>query len=332
LDILPLHEKLVSIPSPSGREGDLCRFLRDYLQEQGWEIHIQPLDSERFNIFAVVRDPVLVFSTHLDTVEPFVPYSQDERYIYGRGSCDAKGSLAAQITAAEKLRRAEAPVALLLVVGEERGSDGARLANDISPGSTFIVNGEPTRNRFAAGSLGVLRVRLYTEGRTAHSACPEEGRSAILVLLDLLNDIRSQTWPSSGIFGETTCNIGTIRGGISGNVVPDEAEAELMFRCSVPSARILKQINTLARDRAGVDVLFRCEPLRTIVPGGEEAEIVSFATDLSILTNWGKALLLGPGSIREAHTPDEKILKSELLEAVRIYETAAGKLISGEWP
>src|SRR6185437_12689373 len=116
--------------------------------------------------------------------------------IYGRGSCDAKGIIAAQIAAAERLRKENIYVGLLFLVGEERDSLGAKMANQQPNSCEFLINGEPTENRIATASKGSLRVELTATGRMAHSAYPELGESAIEKLVEALHRLRDMKLPS----------------------------------------------------------------------------------------------------------------------------------------
>jgi acetylornithine deacetylase len=256
-------------------------------------------------------------------VPPHIASGEDEEYIYGRGACDAKGIIAAQVFAAESLR-AEGieDVGLLFTVDEEQSSLGARAANDHpwARSCRFLINGEPTDNLLATGSKGSLRVRLRTKGRAAHSAYPERGESAIEKLLEVLSEVRATDWPRDEFFGETTCNVGTIAGGTRSNVVPAEAEAVLHLRLTTPSAEVKAPLERIAGARADVEYLSVSEPVRMLAAPGFESCVVRFTTDISYLDNWGQPLLLGPGSILDAHTEHERVPKRELERAVTLYK------------
>jgi len=328
LDLFELTKKLVAIPSPSGEEKEVIDFLSAYLKSLGFFVELQEVSKERFNIYARYGEPIIVFSTHMDTVLPFLPLNEDSGFIYGRGTCDAKGIIAAQIKAAEKLISSGIEqIGLLFVVGEESGSDGAKKANFIPNSSQFLINGEPTDNKLAVGTKGALRVKISTTGKAAHSAYPERGESAIVKLLDVLNELRNISFPTDNLLGETSLNIGTISGGTQANVIPDRADAELMIR-TVSEVSIIKDIiEDKLGDRAEIDYLFESQPVFLETLEGFERSVVSFATDIPLLTNWGKPFLLGPGSILDAHTPGEKISKKELLRAVDLYCKLVEKLV-----
>ncbi len=329
MEIFDLTAALIQIPSPTGEEQAVVAFLHDYLETAGFEVQLQEVTRGRANIFARVGEPLVVMSTHTDTVLPLLPFHQDEAFMYGRGACDAKGILAAQVKAAERLRLAGVRnFGLLFVVGEEHGSEGATAANTIPNQCRFLINGEPTENKLALGSKGALRAEIVAHGRAAHSAYPHQGESAIVKLLEVLSDIRALALPAHPVLGETTCNIGTIAGGGQANVIPDFAKAELMFR-TVTAAGVIK--DTLAqtvRGRAEIHYQFACEPVMMAELPGFETTIVAFTTDIPLLPQWGRPLLFGPGSILDAHTPHERIAKSELARAVDLYFGIAEELLT----
>jgi acetylornithine deacetylase len=334
MDIFELTRRLIDIPSVSGDEGMAGIFIADYLQSLGFNVELQNVMGDRANVIATTGfSPSIVFSTHMDTVPPFIPSSEDAAFIYGRGACDAKGIIAAQIEAAQRLRSDGIEnVGLLFTVDEELGSLGARAANDHPAASfcRFLVNGEPTDNLLAVGSKGSLRLRLSTTGRTAHSAYPEQGESAIEKLLDVLADIRSIDWPSDEFFGSTTCNIGVLGGGTRPNVIPGDAHADLQIRLVTPSDQIKSLLETVIGNRARIEYLSVAEPVRMHAVERIERTVVRFTTDIPYLSNWGKPLLLGPGSILVAHTERESVHKVDLLDAVELYRRTALELLRSD--
>jgi acetylornithine deacetylase len=328
VNLFELTKALIDLPSPTGGEKQVVQFLKEYLEKAGFDVQLQRVSADRANIFAQVDEASVVFSTHTDVVPPHLPAREDKDFIYGRGACDAKGIIAAQIKAAEKLHAEGAKnFGLLFVVGEESGSDGARAANNLPNHCRYLINGEPTENKMALGSKGALRVKIKTTGKAAHSAYPQQGDSAIIKLLDVLNEVRELSLPSDILLGETTCNIGTVSGGIQANVIPDSAEAELMFRLVTPAEEIKNKIEEIANGRAELQYTFECDPVRLQSIEGVETTVVAFTTDIPLLTNWGKAFLIGPGSILDAHTAGEKVGKKELDRAVELYCQMACKLI-----
>ena len=342
IDAVELTRQLVGIPSTTYHEYAVGVYLHDLLEREEWTVARQAVPKpaagtpgaegggERFNLYAAMAGvtPAVVLSTHMDTVPPFVPLREDDENLYGRGTCDAKGIIAAQIAAAEKLREQGIAVGLLFVVGEERDSAGAKVANENARGSRFLINGEPTDNRLALASKGCLRVELYADGRMAHSAYPELGESAIDKLIGALNDVLALPLPVVEGIGDSTLNVGLIAGGRAPNVIADAAEAHLLIRLVSPAestrAAILKAVGGRARVEFSLELPF--VQMRRV--GQLPTMVAKFTTDIPSLTNWGEPFLLGPGSIHVAHTPDEKISKRELLEAVDLYVTLARELVA----
>jgi len=332
LSLFELTRRLIDIPSPSGDEDEAARFVASYLEGLNYKVELQEVAPRRRNVIATASDaPRLFFSTHIDTVPPFIASSEDDTHIYGRGSCDAKGIISAQIFAACALRaKGVNDIGLLFTVDEELGSLGARAANahTLAASCAYLINGEPTGNKLATGSKGSLRVRLSVKGRAAHSAYPEHGDSAIERLLDVLADIRQLAWPVDDFFGQTTCNIGTLGGGTRPNIIPAEAAAELQIRLVTESARVKAELERAVGGRAEIEYLSVAEPVRLLAVEGFEREVVRFTTDIPYLPNWGAPLLLGPGSILDAHTSHERIRKDELTEAVELYARLAAELLA----
>jgi len=326
MTIFDFTRQLMEIDSTTWQEGAAGRWLRDYLAEVGFDVETQTVSDDRVNVLARLGDPVVTFSSHIDTVPPYIPFTEETDKISGRGACDAKGIIAAQVHAALKLRDEGCRgIGLLYVVGEEDGSDGARLANTIPNRSRFLINGEPTESHQAVATKGALRLTIKASGRIAHSAYPELGESAIEKLLDALESIRRHEWPVDPELGPTTYNIGTISGGRKPNVVPDAAASEVMFRTVFdPELLYAQVVGLLDANESGVVVErgFSIPPVRTHVIQEMDhipTSVVRFGTDIPCLSNWGRPILFGPGSIHHAHTRHEFINKSELLEAVETY-------------
>lgn len=328
MDVLELARKLIAIPSTTGEEKEIMVFLSEYLENMGFTVSGQAVEKDRFNILAVVGEPRAVLSTHTDTVPPYFPLDEDEEYLYGRGSCDTKGIIAAQISAADLLlKQGIGNFGLLFMVGEEDKSDGAIAANTIPNTCRWLVNGEPTGNRMARGTKGALKVTISVKGKACHSAYPEQGESAIDKMLDILTDIRQAVWPVHERLGATTCNIGVISGGIQPNMLAPHAEARLMFRVVSSTAEIKEQLSGIVGARGELDFYFECEPVLTHVLDGFPTMIAAYRTDIPFLTHWGTPLLFGPGSILDAHTPGEKIAKAQILDAVNHYTEIIRRLL-----
>jgi len=323
----------MNIPSVSGDEEAVGFYLNDHLESLGWTVELQPVAAGQNNVIAYLNDaPRVWFSTHIDTVPPFIPPSEDDEKIYGRGACDAKGIIAAQITAAEQLRKEGIEdIGLLYTVEEERASTGAKVANEhpLAAKCEYLINGEPTDNDLAIGSKGAFRAMIRTSGKAAHSAYPEEGDSAIEKLLDILDDVRHTKFPDDEFFGETTVNLATLDGGVALNVIPPKAEAGLLVRLTTPMEPIRDALKSLIRGRGELDILSYSLPVKMIAVDGFKQKVVRFTTDIPHLQNWGQPLLLGPGSILVAHTKDEFVLKRDLEAAVDLYVQLAKRLLKG---
>jgi len=320
-ELLSFARALVDIDSTTGREQEVAGFIARTLRDRGWYVDQQPLTDGRFNVIARVGDPTVVMSTHFDCVPPFFPSRVEGGRLYGRGACDAKGILAAQVAAAERARLAgRTDVGLLFVAGEERGSDGAKAANEWANASKILINGEPTDNRLGLATKGVYRARLTASGRAAHSSLPHLGESAIEKMLDALVALRETEWPVDELLGPTNYSIGLLSGGVAPNVIPPSASAELMFR----TVSDYREVRDLLEDAIGTcatieDVLV-VPPVRLHTIDGFDTAVFAYTTDVPFLTHWGVPMLLGPGSITVAHTDDESIDLAELDAAVVLYE------------
>lgn len=367
MDLFELTRSLMSIPSVSGEEEAVGFWLRDYLESLGWDVELQPVGAgtllspspvppakksqsietvrdeaslmgtvvsplRQNNVIATLNDnPRVWLSTHMDTVPPYIPPSEDDEKIYGRGACDAKGIIAAQIVAAERLRaEGVKDIGLVYTVEEERASTGAKALNGhpLAAKCEYMINGEPTDNDLAIGSKGTFRLNIKTKGKAAHSAYPEEGDSAIERLLDVLEDIRHTRFPNDEFFGETTVNIGTIDGGLALNIIPPSAEAGLAIRLTTKRGLVEDALRNVVRDRAEIEVLSCSEPVRMLEVDGFKQKVVRFTTDIPHMPNWGQPLLLGPGSILVAHTKEEFVLKKDLETAVGLYADLVKKLLN----
>ena len=338
LDPIALTRQLCEIESTTYHEGAVGDFLADFLGRRGWEVEKtavpQPPESAnagpRWNVYAEPQGqtPDLVFTTHMDTVPPYVPFSEDAEFMYGRGVSDAKGIIAAQVAAAEVLRTAGLRIGVLFVSGEERDSAGATAANLKPKGSRYLINGEPTDNKLALASKGALRTVFRSTGKMGHSAYPERGESAVHKLVEVMAKLLKLELPVSEDVGPSTLNIGQIQGGHAPNVIADQAEAQVLVRLVGDSAPVRKALTEAAAGLADVDFTLEIPFVRLRAVEGLPTVIVKFTTDIPQLSNWGEPLLLGPGSIFVAHTPFEKLAKKELLEAVELYVKVAKGLLA----
>ncbi len=323
MDPVAFARALIDIDSTTGMEGEAGRWLVRRLREMKFAVTEQRVDADRLNVIATADPgsrPVVMLSTHFDCVPPFFPSRIEGDRLYGRGSCDAKGILAAQVAAVDRLRaEGETRVGMVFVVGEERGSDGAKLANDAAAGtSRFLVNGEPTESRLGAATRGILRVKLHAEGRAAHSSFPELGVSAIDKLLDTLMDLRRLPLPEDPSLGKTYYTVGLISGGVAPNVVSPSAEAEIMFRTVGPGDDVRAAISSL-ESRVRIEHVLEVPPIKMKVVPGFETAVFPYTTDIPFLSAWGQPLLFGPGSIHVAHTANEYVSIPELHAAVDSY-------------
>jgi acetylornithine deacetylase len=342
VDVLDLARRLIDIESTTGNEGAVAKFLADYLRGRGYSVLEQPLEPltpdprslspdpiPRANVIAAVGEPEVVFSTHFDCVPPFFPSRVEDGKLFGRGACDAKGILAAQVAAAERLReKGETRIGLVFVGGEERGSDGAKAANRIASKTRYLINGEPTDLRLGAATRGCFRVRLTASGKAAHSGYPELGESAIEKLLDCLVALRSADWPSDPLLGKTHYTVGLINGGVAPNVIPPNADAEVFFRTVGDHASLREILRETLAGRVDIKEILELPAARMHTVAGFETAVFSYFSDIPFLDQWGTPLLLGPGSIHVAHTDREHIAIDELNRAVDVYEKLAASLLS----
>ena len=333
VDVLSLARQLIDIESTTGNEGQVAGFLAGYLRDRGYSVLEQPLEpiagTPRTNVIAAVGEPDVVFSTHFDCVPPFFPSRVDNGVLFGRGACDAKGMLAAQVAAAERLRaKGETRVGLVFVAGEERGSDGAKAANKIASKNRFLINGEPTELRLGAATRGCFRVKLTAKGKAAHSGYPELGESAIEKLMDCLVSLRAADWPSDPQMGRTHYTVGLISGGVAPNVIPPNAEAEVFFRTVGDHAPVREVLHAAIAGRVEITEILELPAVRMHTVPGFDTAVFSYFSDVPFLSNWGTPLLIGPGTIHVAHTDHEQLSLEELHRAVDTYETLAAALLA----
>jgi acetylornithine deacetylase len=323
LDTVAFARSLIDIDSTTGREAEAGQWLARQLRALGYTVLEQPLERGCANILATLDAPAVVFSTHFDCVPPYFPSRIEGGRLIGRGACDAKGILAAQVAAAERLRTSgERRVGMLFVVGEERGSDGAVAANGIRNSCRYLINGEPTDSKLGKATRGNLRVRLVAEGRAAHSAAPEQGESAIEKLIDALVELRGLPLPVDPDLGATFYSVGLIEGGVAPNVIPARASAEVMFRTIGEAEDILAVLRPLER-RVSISEVLRVRPIRMHTVEDFETAVFPFTTDVPFLDRWGTPLLFGPGSFLVAHTDVEFVALDELHSAVDAFERLA---------
>jgi acetylornithine deacetylase len=327
-----LTQHLMSIPSVTGAEREVGEFLSSHLAALNYRVERQQVENDRFNVIAFAGDARVLFCTHIDTVPPpppIIPVREDSDFLYGRGACDTKGIIAAMLEAGDRLRRGGiVNFGYLFVVGEETDSIGAKAANNLKWNSEYVVVGEPTQNRLARAQKGTLMVNLSVAGRASHSGYPEFGVSAIRNLFAVLQDCEGADWGDDPALGKGTFNTGTFHGGEAANIVPPHASASIMIRTVEERSRVEGKMRRIVGNRATMEIVGASDPQITHIVEGFPTTVVSFGSDVPHLGNLGKRLLIGPGSILDAHTVGEKISKAELMEGADLYDKLVRKLLT----
>jgi acetylornithine deacetylase len=325
-----LTKRLMQIPSVTGTEREIGEFLSAHLSSLGYRVERQQVTGDRFNVFAYAGEGRVMFCTHLDTVPPAtIPVREDDDFLYGRGACDTKGIIAAMIEAGDRLRQAGITnFGYMFLIAEETDSIGARAANTLPWKSEYVIVGEPTQNLLARAQKGTFILNLHVTGRAAHSGYPEHGVSAIKKLLDVLADCEAADWGNDPVFGTGSLNVGLLRGGQAANIIPPDAAASIMIRTVQPRQVVEGKISGIVANRATMEIVGASDPLLLHAIEGFETTVVSFGSDAPHLTNTGKRLMIGPGSILDAHTAGEKIGKRELMEGVELYEKLVRRLLT----
>ncbi|KAF9917151.1 hypothetical protein BX616_001792 [Lobosporangium transversale] len=340
-ELLAFHKGLVSIPCITENESPCTKYIHEYLTKLGYTVELQEIAPGRENVLAYLgknRNPRVLFNTHIDVVPPYIDYREDEENVYGRGSSDAKGCMAAQVRAVEELRKEgkinEGDVGFLFVVGEEVDHIGMVKANGLGLTPDYLIVGEPTESRLALGHKGVLRLNIRIEGKAAHSGYPELGVSANDKLIDILYKLKSLDLPKDDYFGQTTLNIGTINGGLAANIVPAFATAGISFRIATSTQEVLDLVEKVIpkeqqlKDKISIERLTCWEPVRCHSVPGFETFVANYFTDIPSFLTAKHSLLFGPGSILCAHAPHEYINKKELIAAVGSYKDIVLKLFA----
>jgi len=327
----------IEIPSVTGEEGDYGDALGRRLRALGFDVERQDVAPGRFNLLARAGAPELVFCTHLDTVPPFFASRQDAAFVYGRGSCDAKGQAAAMVEAGRRLLAAgEERIGFLFTVGEEEDSAGAAWADAhlCEPWRPrWVVIGEPTDNEYVRGHKGVFKATLTARGVAGHSS-QDVGPSAVHELVHCAHRLLSESWGEHPVFGRGTINVGEISGGVAANVVADRASAEVLVRAvedpSVVVERLRRSLGPHVSCDDGIHKAYA--PVEFHVPAGAAGKVVAFGTDAPHMPRWGTPVLYGPGSILDAHTDGEKVGKGALEEAAAELTRTAAALLAREEP
>jgi len=364
-ELTSLAVEMMNIESISGNEGNMAQYLKEVLEFRGWKVHLQPVidggtdvkrtaqsptgfssfssGTPRCNVFAcrpqesacmprrLLDGPRVLLNSHMDTVPPFISPRVQDGMIYGRGSCDAKGIIAAQIVAADRLiAEGLDDVGLLFVVGEETDHSGMSTANQLGLNPEYLIVGEPTRGKMISLQKGILKMQLRTEGVACHSGYPEIGHSAINDMIDILHELKGADWPSSEELGATTLNIGLINGGQAANALAEKCEATLMFRVTEDPLRLKELVQKIIGRRGNLMVISQNSPVHLHTCAGYTTDVASFNTDIAYFKFSGKSILLGPGDILDAHSQHEKISIAELEDASEMYYTLIKSLLRGD--
>ncbi len=316
--------RLCAQETTSGREDAGLPDLRALLQELGATLVEQPVAAGRTNVLALWGQPRVLFSTHLDTVPPYLPPRREGDVLHGRGTCDAKGQIVAQLAAVKSLLEAgRTGLAWLGVVGEETDSAGAAAAHGLAQhfkDLKALINGEPTELKLATGQRGVQHICLRCHGKAAHSGSPELGHNATWPLVDWLQRLRDLARPMDPTLGPELWNLGLLHGGEALNSVPAQAEAHLLARV-VPGSTLLEDVRRLAPVEGTVDLrLDEPADLYPILSGFDHAPMPfgSDAPALRALVPDRTVVLAGPGSITVAHALDEHLTLPDLEAGVQL--------------
>ena len=330
MDPFTLTKRLMAIPSVTGTEREIAEFLSTHLAALGYRVERQKITGDRFNVFAFAGEGRLLFCTHIDTVPPAdVPIGEDDEFLYGRGACDTKGIIAAMLEAGDRLRKGGVMnFGYMFLVGEETDGIGAKTANTLKWNSEYVIVGEPTQNQLARAQKGTFMVNLSVIGRAAHSGYPERGISAIQNLWSVLKDCENAGWGHDPVLGDGSLNVGVFHGGQAANIVPPQATASIMIRTVESQEHVEQKMRQIVGNRATMEVVGSSDPLILHSVEGFATTVVSFGSDAPHLGNTGKRLLIGPGSILDAHTAGEKISKRELVEGIDLYERLARRLLT----
>ncbi|CAH6723960.1 hypothetical protein CLIB1444_24S00408 [[Candida] jaroonii] len=329
--LIDFHKSLVDINSISRHEYEVAMVLKSFLEDQGLTVELQQVGNNRYNVFSYIKTPSskVLLTSHIDTVPPYIPYSVDGTKIYGRGTCDAKGSVASQVFSFLSLWNRglikDGDVSMLFVVGEEINGDGMKVANDQFNNTSFEVGifGEPTELKLGVGHKGIFLMTIQVDGKASHSGYPELGISASEIMIPVLNDLLALDLPHDDLLGPTTMNVGKVDIGVAANVVPASANASISIRISADLPKVVEMVKEKVD---GVEHL-TYEIEATIPPvyldykvEGFESIVLAYATDVP---NFHKSLkkryLYGPGSIHVAHGDNEFVERGDLVAAVSGY-------------
>lgn len=336
-EILRLASDLIAIPSLSGEEGPVFKFLESWCLQRDWSGERLAESGNSFQLLVPFGTPEIIFTTHLDIVsagaEAFRPRIDNDR-LYGRGACDAKGIAAAMIGCAARLLDAGSrDFGLLFVTGEELDGSGARAASGAltERGVRFVINGEPTENTVVTGHKGGLELAFTTTGVSAHSGYPEMGVDANRKLIEILQQIMMEDWGSDPELGIATVNIGKLDADNAANVISPAASARCLIRTVGDNSALISRAKEISAGRAEVEVIYDCPVARMLGVPGLPSTVAAYCTDIPNFTMPGiESVLYGPGSILQAHVRDEFLeiasLQRALLDYLTIFSYLKGLL------
>jgi len=318
ISVESLLKDLINFPSISGSEDAIANYILGLLKQNNFKVQKNWVDKKRFNIIAQVGTPKIYLSAHMDTVSPFIKFSEDKKYIYGRGSCDTKASVASMIVAGiNSKNNGINNFGLIFTNGEETNFDGIKSLIKSKMEIPFIVIGEPTSCCPINGHFGILNIKITSHGKAAHTSNPQNGVNAIDLLIKAVEKINKVP-----VHPETPISLVQIDGGVADNIIPETANAIFGLRPSPNDKNNYQKIFNSAINQKNVktEVLINVPPINFSIPKEldflGQGQTVKYFTELSFCNN---GIVLGPGDIKYAHGPGEKILKSELSKAVDIY-------------
>ena len=318
--------QIMGVESTSGMENSVADHIKDNFAPPGAELEIQEISNGTRNLFYKWGNPRIIFCSHFDTVPPYIPPRIEGDTIYGRGSCDAKGQIAVLAEVCKKLHeKGETNFGLLMLAGEEVGSYGARRANELITGCEYVIVGEPTENKLIKAQKGNMLAEVEFFGKAFHSGYPEHGDNAIQRMVDFVNALNALEFPVDPVLGETTYNIGNLSADNARNIVSDHVSMKIFFRTTFLTHEILiEKVLSIIDENTKIEFAYGDPPIEFHTIEGFETGVVSYGSDAPELTNLGKPLLYGPGSIFNAHTDNEHITIPEIEKAVEdlldIYE------------
>lgn len=361
-ETIDLARRLVAIDTcnPPGNEAKAAALIAERLTRRGIAVELVELSPGRQSLIARLPGktsgaPALCLCGHLDTVpvgphqwthDPFAGHDDGLR-LWGRGTTDMKGAVAAMVTAFERLSAAQNnhPVVLLLLASEETGCQGAATVVGRLGRIGALVIGEPTNGQVAFGHKGIAWFALKTKGKAAHASLPHLGENAIEKMAAVIARLKALPLDVvHPVLGSASRSVGTIRGGAATNIIPDACEITIDVRLVPPMsvAWVRSRIEAELRDDADVDVVLDLPP---VVSDPDNAWVKSavatasrlgspvrsppgmgYFTDASILSSGlgsPPLILLGPGDPDQAHQTDEWCSIPAIEQASLLYEALA---------